>query len=365
MISAKTFLVVVSTPSLTSAHRIFSVMNARGLDLSAADIFKSKVIGQLDDEYASRWEEAEVVLGRGDFADLFLYLRMIFAQRRAEQDLLTEFPKQVLHRYQGREAEFVDDVLVPYAEAYAQIRDFGYTATTKAEKVNSWFRRLAQIDNSDWLPPALWAVRHHGDDPEWLDGFFRKLERLAASMFVRRVYTTPRVSRYANLLRDLTAGKGLASASFELDADERAETLRQLDGAVYLVQKTRKYVLLRLDEMLAQSAGVVYDFPMVTVEHVLPQRPRQGSVWLSDFTEEDWLLWTHRLANLVLLTRTKNSEAQNLDFAEKKAKYFLSKTGVAAFGLTSQVLAQPEWTPAVLETRQKELVRTLAEGWDL
>ncbi len=367
MMSAKTFLVVVSTPNLASAHRIFSVMNARGLDLSPADIFKSKVIGELDsDEYATKWDDAEVMLGRSDFADLFLYLRMIFVKERAKQDLMTEFPKQVLDRYlPGRAAEFVDDVLVPYAEAYAQIREFGYEASAKAEQVNSWFRRLAQIDNNDWLPPALWAVRHHGDDPDWLDGFLRRLERLAASMFVRRVYTTPRVIRYANLLRELAAGQGLDAPAFRLDDDERADTLQQLDGALYLVPKIRKYVLLRLDEMVADGAGVTHTFSIITVEHVLPQRPAEDSRWVVDFSAEDRVTWTHRIANLVLLNRTKNSEAQNHDFAVKKAKYFLSPKGVAAFPLTSQVLAQTEWTPAVLEARQKDLVRTLAEGWNL
>ena len=366
MISARTFLVVVSTPNLASAHRIFSVMNARGLDLSPADIFKSKVIGELDDEYATKWDDAEVMLGRSDFADLFLYIRMIFAKERAKEVLLSEFPKQVLNEYlPARAKEFVDDVLVPYAEAYAQIRDFRYESSANAERVNAWFRRLAQIDNSDWLPPALWAVRHHGDDPVWLDGFLRKLERLAASMFVRRIYTTPRVIRYSNLLRELATGQGLNSAAFELDDDERTDTMRQLDGALYLVQKTRKYVLLRLDEMLAGSSGVTHDFPIITVEHVQPQRPKDGSVWLNTFSAAERDNWTHRLANLVLLNRSKNAQASNYDFTDKKAKYFMSNKGVVAFPLTSQVLAQADWTPALLETRQKELLRTLAEEWRL
>ncbi|GLY54785.1 DUF262 domain-containing protein [Lentzea sp. NBRC 102530] len=366
MISSQTFLVVVSTPNLDSAHRIFSVMNARGLDLSPADIFKSKVIGELDDEYAAKWDEAEVRLGRSDFADLFLYIRMIFAKERAKQDLLTEFPRQVLNQYlPGREAAFVDDVLVPYSDAYEKIRDFGYESSAKAEQVNSWFRRLAQVDNRDWLPPALWAVRHHGHDPVWLERFLAKLERLAASMFIRRVYTTPRVMRYSNLLRDLASGQGLDSPAFVLDADERAATVSHLDGQLYLVQKTRRYVLLRLDEMLAGDPGVIYKFPVITVEHVLPQNPKDGSAWLSDFSAEERATWTHRLANLVLLNRWKNAEVSNRDFVVKKDKYFTSGNGVSAFALTSQVIAQPEWTPAVLEARQKDLVRILAETWDL
>ncbi len=39
MAGTRIFLVIVSTPDLVSAHRIFSVMNARGLDLTPPDIF--------------------------------------------------------------------------------------------------------------------------------------------------------------------------------------------------------------------------------------------------------------------------------------------------------------------------------------
>src|SRR4051812_40616610 len=164
MLSERTFLVVVSTPDLDSAHRIFSVMNARGLDLSPADIFKSLIIGELPDgvssEYAQKWEDAEEALGRDDFADLFLHLRMIFSKERARRELLKEFPEQVLSHFKGKSATFIDEVLLPYAEAYEQLRDQTFTATVGAEKVNRWLKRLAQLDNSDWVPPALWALRH-------------------------------------------------------------------------------------------------------------------------------------------------------------------------------------------------------------
>ena len=76
------------------------------------------------------------------------------------------------------------------------------------------------------------------------------------------------------------------------------------------------------------------------------------------------LLWTHRLANLVLLSRQKNTQAQNFDFERKKQEYFQRK-GVAAFALTSQVLNKAEWTPDVLENRQSDLIRRLESEWRL
>ncbi len=171
-------------------------MNSRGLDLSPTDIFKSQIIGALEaaesQECATAWEDAEEMLGRDDFAELFLHLRMIFAKKRAEQELLKEFPEQVLSRYlPGRAEVFVHDVVRPYAEAYARIREARYESASGAEAVNAWFRKLQQVDNYDWRPAALWALRHHENDPDWLDTFMRALERLSASMFIRRVYTHP------------------------------------------------------------------------------------------------------------------------------------------------------------------------------
>ncbi|MFE1334470.1 DUF262 domain-containing protein [Streptomyces microflavus] len=370
MLGERTFLVVVSTPDLDSAHRIFSVMNSRGMDLSPTDIFKSHIIGALDEvaseQCARKWEDAEEALGRDDFADLFLHLRMVFAMKRAERELLKEFPEQVLSRYLPGKAEaFVTEVVVPYADAYVQIRDARYTAASGAEQVNAWFKRLQQIDNNDWRPAALWALRTHGHDPAWLDRFFGALERLAASMFIRRVYTTPRVTRYADLLRELDAGKGLDAPSFALTDEERTETLARLEGDIYLVTRTRKYILLRLDEMLAGKPGVSYDHALITVEHVLPQNPKAGARWLRDFTEKQRGQWTHRLGNLVLLNRTKNSYAQNYDFTEKKTKYFTGRHGVSTFALTSQVLQHETWVPELLQKRQLRLVGLLADEWDL
>lgn len=368
MLSARTYLVVVSTSDLASAHRIFSVMNARGLDLLPTDIFKSNIIGSLptnvSDAYAEKWESAEELVGRELFAELFQHIRMIFAMKRPEKELLKEFPEQVLVEYlPGKGAAFVDEVLTPYAEAYGQIRDFTYAAPSGAEQVNNWFRRLAQIDNSDWLPPALWAIRRHSADPAWLNEFFKALERLAASMLIRRVYATPRAQRYAALLRELTEERGLDAPSLALSDDERIEVAQKLNGDLYLQEKVRRYVLLRLDELLAQAPGVTYEHARITVEHVLPQNPAPASLWKVNFTDEQREYWTHRIANLVLLNRTKNSQARNFDFTKKKTAYFAGRNGVAAFALTSQVLLQSRWTPEILRKRQTSLVNVLKEAW--
>ena len=144
-----------------------------------------------------------------------------------------------------------------------------------------------------------------------------------------------------------------------------AETKDRLADRIYLVAPVRKYVLLRLDDLLAKQPGSATSTEMITVEHVLPQNPKDNSVWKQDFTDDQRLQWTHRLGNLVLLNRAKNSEAQNYDFAKKKSNYFTSANGSAVFALTTQVLTEHEWTPAVIERRQEDLLAVLHKEWEL
>lgn len=369
LLSKKTYLVVVSTADLASAHRIFSVMNSRGLNLSAADIFKSTVVGLLDEDeserYSRKWEDAEDELGRDGFQDLFLHIRMIFSKVRAQRELLQEFPEQVLNRFlPARAKEFIDDVLIPYASALAVVEAANYSWPSGAEDVNRWLRRLARLDNSDWKPVAIWIMRNHEQNPERLAALLARLEQVASAMNLLRVYATPRASRYANLLRELESGMDAESPSFRLSDGEKRRALAALRGPIYEIAPVRKNVLLRLNELVS-SAPIDFDTRIITVEHVLPQNPGLHSQWCNDFDDDEREYWVHRLANLVLLDRKKNSEAQNYDFAKKAHGYFQSSKGTTPFPLTVEVIAAQAWEPHTLEARQDRLVQLLADAWSL
>ena len=54
-------LVIVTTDDLAGAHRIFDVMNMRGVPLTASDVFKARTIAEISpaarNAYASRWDD--------------------------------------------------------------------------------------------------------------------------------------------------------------------------------------------------------------------------------------------------------------------------------------------------------------------
>ena len=115
------YLVVVSTSDMTSAYRIFSVMNDRGLDLSVTDILKAEIIGDLQGaieqrNYADKWEDIEQELGRDRFGSLFAHIRAVYAKAKQRRALQEEFREYVLKQHTA--TDFIDSVLDQYDDAY-------------------------------------------------------------------------------------------------------------------------------------------------------------------------------------------------------------------------------------------------------
>ena len=371
-IAQKCFIVVVSASDGDSARRIFSVMNNRGLDLSATDVLKAVVLdaiidSQSQDEYAVKWEGIEEELGRDNFRDLFAHIRMIYQKDKMRGTLEKEFQTYVLYDLSSEKAvRFVDDVLEPYADAYDIVLRASYETTEDAEKVNANLRHLNRLDNFDWIPPALAYFRREKGHTDSLIRFTRELERLAYGLFIRRANINERIDRYAQVISAIENGDGLFEdgSPLQLSPAERTDIVERLDGDIYNQLRLRMPLLIRLDSVIAE-VGSRHQHPVVSIEHVLPQSPSEGSQWIRWFPDEDERKeWTHRLANLVLLSRRKNTRASNYEFERKKSEYF-QKHGTTTSALTTRVVYESEWTPEVLERRQRELVDALKEEWRL
>ena len=361
------YLVVVSTSDQNSAYRIFSVLNDRGLDLSPTDILKADIIGALEETkqtpYTKKWEDIEEDLGRDNFRDLFAHIRMIYVKSKLYGTLQQEIQASILKSVE--KSKFVDQILIPYAEAYEVVTSESYESVADAEAVNQFLRYLNRLDNFDWIPPAIEYYKRYSNDTAKLLGFLIDLERLAYGMFIRRANINQRIRRYAKVLRGIEQGRDLfePESPLQLSSEEKSEIQDALNGQIYSQIRVRRPLLLRLDSLLADE-GVHHVRSVITIEHVLPQNPRSGSKWCKDFTEDERTEWTNKLANLVLLSHRKNSRSQNYDFGRKKNEYF-QKGKVPTFALTLQVLNETEWTPEVLKRRQRRLLNALKKEWRL
>ncbi len=367
------YLVVVSVPTQETARRIFTVLNARGLDLTATDILKAQLLERVrtaatEKELAKRWEACENALGRDDFVTLFTHLRMIDEREKPREALETAFTKKVA-AFKGEPAQFVSSVLEPCTDAFATLKDAREIARLYGDRAGSSVAALLRLDNTDWQPTALaYLVRFAADSevgahiPDFLAG----LERLAYQLFVTRADVNARIRRHAEVLAAIAAAEGPGSRmpAMELsDADKKAAR-DALDGPIYKKSRVCKPLLLRLDEVLSNGAASYGGD--VTIEHVLPQNPANGSAWLKLYPDanvrEDW---THRLGNLVLLNRRANAAAGAWEFDKKKTHYFERHDGRNPFPLTQEVLTEKDWTLEVLKRRQERLVNHLSAHWRL
>jgi Protein of unknown function (DUF1524) len=220
------------------------------------------------------------------------------------------------------------------------------------------------------VPPAILYFKKFRNKPALLNGFFKALERLTYFMLVTRVGINDRIETFAGLTTEIEPasfnGDLIALTTLHLTAKQQREFIEALDGDIYRrLPKARMALVLRL-EALVSDGSREQTYNHLSLEHVLPQTPPDGSEWISWFPDEEVRdSWTHRLANLVPLHIRKNPSASNFDFDTKKEVYFTGRGESSPFILTNEVRAQTEWKPDFLDLRQKRLVGVLSKHWQL
>lgn len=367
------YLVVVAVPTAESARRIFTVLNARGLDLTPTDILKADLLeraGELQElALAERWEAVETAIGRDEMVELFGHIRMIYEREKPRLALDVAFPKVVVP-FIAKPEGFISDIVEPMADAFRLLNERGTIRVHRqfGSEAAKAVCSLGRIDNKDWMPAALLRLwkPHSEEDSKSTADFLIKLERLAYFLFVTRKGVNERIGRFAAVMDEFDPRQNNNSPpiGLALTEQEQGEFIEALEGPLYRKTRVCKPVLQRLDEALS-SGGASYD-ELVSIEHVLPQTVDDGSEWAALFPDEsDRVTWTDRLANLVFLTQRINIRASNWDFERKKKEYFSSTDGSSPFVITQGVLQTEQWTPDHLAARQKKLIEKLKTVWEL
>ena len=369
----KCCIVIVSTPNEKSAFRIFSVMNDRGLDLLPSDILKSYLIGKMSskqDEYTDKWEDLEQDLGRARFNELFSHIRMIYLKTKAQKSLLDEFQESIIPNINSV-SDFIDTELTSYADKFNALKSRNYRAGNFTEEINGYLFWLNKVNFSEWIPVVIRFLYAKPTEQLAYD-FFKHLDCLTSYIYLSAKNINVRIYRFGDILKqlenDLNCSKELKIPNkLYLTDEEKQEFKLLLDGNVYqLVSPRRNYLILRMDSMISDGAAT-YNLQKdsLTIEHVLPQTIEDGSQWSSWWDVDNHKLWVHRLANLVPLNRRRNSSASNLEFKDKKEKYFKGNNNVSSYALTTQVLDTEEWTPDIVAQRQGNLLSRLYKEWEL
>ena len=97
----------------------------------------------------------------------------------------------------------------------------------------------------------------------------------------------------------------------ELFEFDRERFFSEINGDIY-GQRYCKYLLLKVENYkMASDMVFISNYKNISVEHILPQSPKAESLWRKEFTDDEREYWTNKLANLMLITRRKNSQLSN------------------------------------------------------
>ncbi|GAA9681001.1 DUF262 domain-containing protein [Helicobacter pylori] len=356
------------------ALRIFNVLNARGLPLHATDIFKGELLKKLteekeQEELATRWENLrQKCLDNGFametlFSQHLNYLNPKTSKERTKIRLNTQFDE-----LQKSPLEYLD-VVEDFYKAYVEV----------LEMPDRYAHLLSYLEDNYRYAILCTSLLHRYSDQE-IEALKELLVKFYYQYWVARKPKDQREQTCCNIIKALKENKSIDDiiSIVRQNLDEYSvtqhfkENLR--DSLVYKKQPIRnpwlKPILILVEYFMSDDSKPkriqTNDFH---VEHILPQNPTLSSQWAKDFSEEEREHYTHSLANLTLLGGTKNKEASNLDFQDKKKIYMgeeirLNKkkpSGVMTCYDTTKYIAHhyTEWTPKSLEKREKDLMRII------
>ncbi|KAA8820028.1 GmrSD restriction endonuclease domain-containing protein [Bifidobacterium vespertilionis] len=392
-------LVIVTTDDLDGAHRIFDVMNMRGLPLTPADVFKARATSPLSpaqsDAYAERWDDIIDPIGdERESEEFFGYLHLILThQPDTNGKLIDRFLADVLqpHIDGGTIPAFIDKILAPYALAW-RIIDHPSETILPAEATD----RLESLDdyrNREWRAVAMWTLVHSFSklgDPE-ISPFIRRgarsarrqvtvadlgfhdadrlvavldaLERFTGVQTLNRTNPGDRRGFVTAVIRDLDRGLPLQSVrrlSF-IPADDRAGALVRLHGDMQDDDDLVRLLLLRAND---QKAGRHLSRPrLFSAMPIMPLNIERTHSY-GDWSQEQHDHWVTRLGNMTLVQGKAKELDDHPEYPDRRER-ILMRANSRRFPLTDELERYSACTPQMIQSRQEETIRLIADYWGI
>ncbi|MEJ5921730.1 GmrSD restriction endonuclease domain-containing protein [Bifidobacterium thermophilum] len=396
----KVTLVIVTTDDLQGAHRVFDVMNMRGMPLTVSDVFKSKAVSAIEptqqDQYAARWDDIMDPLGDDPASceAFFRDLHLVVSHKVECSRLIDQFVGDVLNPRigTGKIEPFIDDILAAYACAWRIVEQ--PTGTNLPPQVVSALVALRDYPNDDWKPIAMWAlvhsIRNLGDrdvavfrssagharfanaDHDGMAPDAHDLDRLMQVLHatdrawgvdcLNRVASVQRRTRAATTVRDLE--KGIApNAIAGLRVDQAAARLAliRMRGEMPNDPALPRLLLIRANE---QKSGYAISRPRsLSAVHIMPEPTGKDDLEAS-WTQADLEYWAERLGNMALSQSSDERMSGFTTFAQRRAS-MLALTISQQFPLTRELEDIGTCTPQTLAARQRDTIALIARYWRL
>ena len=367
-ISQKCVVIFLATPNFAVAFRLFTIVNDRGKQLRRIDILKATNLApdiilkeSVRNKISHEWEGFEKGLGEAKFESIFHLVRLILLRDKPQGDLLNEFEKRIFNNTKEgiTRGEPFFDLIFEYSALYRSIfdeREF----VPEGDKDHIPYVALIHIMDSEfsaseWRACLLYFAKRFGS--EHFYAFCLKMERVYLAQWVKGTRKDERYKDYSAILGVIKSAKkaadAIAGVSFDANAITDATQRADFYGAGFA-----KFMLLHL-ELVAAEHDALKEFSPKSVEHVLPQNPSAAGYWATRHDLSKIADYMNKTGNLVLLSKGKNSSANNLGFPEKKKKYLEKR--VSDYPRSIQVLQHSDWLKKTIDDRTLEAKKLILQ----
>ena len=358
--------ILITVDDELNAYTVFETLNARGLNLTTTDLLKNYLFSLVTthsdlEALQRRWAKLIATVDYKRFAEFLRYHLLCKESKVRTQRLFR------LVRTRIRSKENVFELLTELesrAELFAAVSDPLHDYWKDFPQAKPFIRELSLFRVRQILP-LVFAARECFSK----DDFVRVLKLLSIVSFRYNVISSLNTNVlervYPNAAKAVIAGDASSPAEvFKLikpvyvsDSKMRQDFLLFVINPRGRKKKLAKYILARFEQ---DASGRSCDFETDpgTVEHILPENPLRD--WDKTFPPELQEPLVHRLGNLTLLTSPENNEISNAMYDNKVETYQSS-----AYALTRKILeiAPDEWTPELVDKRQKYLARRAVHLW--
>jgi hypothetical protein len=357
--------ILVTVEDELNAYTVFETLNARGLELSATDLLKNYLFSRVHvasdlTALQRRWLALISTVQQERFPEFLRFHMQTFNPQVRSARLFklvrdsVKTPPQVFELMEALESR---------AELFAALSDPNHEYWVEQPEARQHVRDLTLYRVRQMTPLLFAAWEKRRDD-------FVSILRMVSVISFRYTVVSGRNPNalepaYYEASRAVLDG----SARTPQDVFDRLRSI-YVDDARFEQDMTRftvetsgqrkrlaRHVLARL-EGDASGRACDPDTDPGTIEHILPENP--ADVWEETFPRSRWDASVYRLGNLTWLETSVNRRIGNAPYGQKLTAYASS-----TYALTRAIpeLAPEEWTPELLDERQRRLARRAVHLW--
>lgn len=361
----KLFFTVIMVTNDINAATVFETLNARGVQLSSADLLKNYLFSVVDRErpdtndlniMEEMWHVIIGTLGKKRIED-FLHYYWNSTHKTVRKNQLYKTIKKGIHT-----TKQVFDLLKALKEN-AEL----YVAIQEAEH-ELWSDQLYAEAKENILLLTLFGIKQANS--LLMAGFinltapkFIKLLRIVTVLSFRYNVISSQNPNEQEEVYNRIALHINQNKDFEIRAFQTIYNATFIDSftqkTFHKTAKNHQIVSYILSKIEAYRFGNHIDRREATIEHILPQNPADNQ-W-EQFTNQQVDNFVYRLGNLTLLEKKYNKEVGNVDYDTKqpyfeKSNYLLTKEIAELY---------EEWNPKAIADRQKALAKAAKSIWQI